>query len=93
MNKYTRILPIVAAVALLGGTIERKGSFDITEVSLKTPKYPVVALEKKGSFDITEKKGSFDITEAGGTSKGGDVPVTPGLNAGGKTGDVIVVTG
>jgi hypothetical protein len=109
MNKFARFLPVVAAVALIGGaTIEKRGSFDITEKSLKTTRFPVVALEKKGSFDITNASGTskggdtpvvtgkIDAqTNAGGTSKGEEVPVTPGLNVGGtgKGGDVPVTPG
>jgi hypothetical protein len=92
MNKFVRFLPVVAAVALIASPVERKGSFDITEFAGKTTKYPVVALEKKGSFDITEMKFGFD-ERAGGTSKGGDVPVTPGLMAGGTSkGEEVPVT-
>src|SRR5687767_5039831 len=40
------------------------------------------AVYKKGSFDITESEGSEELVAAGGTSKGGDVPVVTGLASG-----------
>lgn len=151
MNKQLiRMVPVVAAVALFQGGIERKGSFDITEATFAPDAKVLVteALERKGSFDLTkkgsfdtqgkdpevpvspnfadrgvvvvngkdpempvdpkllstpvEKKGSFDITErimaGSGTGKGGDVPVTPGLSKRGvggtdKGGEVPVTPG
>ena len=63
----------------------------------KDPEMPVSPnLAKKGSFDITERQAGGQLSvAAGGTSKGGEVPVVPGIAAGGtsKGGDVPVTPG
>ena len=80
-----RIVPALASVIIVQAGMERKGSFDLTAAPADAQVAVAPEFSKKGSFDLT----------AGGTSKGGEVPVVPGLYAGGtsKGGEVPVVPG
>jgi hypothetical protein len=51
---------------------------DDDELAGDPSQWGVESAYKKGSFDITEFGGSEEPLAAGGTSKGGDVPVVTG---------------
>lgn len=54
MKQFYQVLPVLVAVTLLLAGIEKRGSFDITEIHQQDVQASFAAeLHKKGSFDIT----------------------------------------
>jgi hypothetical protein len=54
MKQLYRVLPVLVAVTLLLAGVEKRGSFDITEIHQQDVQASSAAeLQKKGSFDIT----------------------------------------
>jgi hypothetical protein len=74
MNRVTKF----ASAALMVLTLAGAAYAPVQQLAGDPSQWGIENLAKKGSFDITDFGGSEDPLAAGGTTKGGDVPVTTG---------------